>query len=158
MSAITSRFSPASSSEMLSPGCATIALRKLRTRVSASTGSREALTRKQPSKAGLLKGAASRKASYCPSHAVVFAAKTNRFNMRSAHQKSQTPENKKTDRFKMPCLLSKAAPGLAKPVAGGAPAISSLTKKGPALHAPGPLKSKKIRRGAGLRSPASLTL
>lgn len=49
----------------------------------------------------------------------------------------------------MPCLLSKAAPGLAKPVAGGAPAISSLTKKGPALHAPGPLKSKKSGEARG---------
>ena len=77
--------------------------------------------------------------------------------MRSARQKSQTPENKKTDRFKMPCLLSKAAPGLAKPVAGGAPAISSLTKKGPALHAPGPLNSKNFA-GEAVSFPVSLTL
>ncbi|MBW9401164.1 hypothetical protein FHC51_15300 [Leclercia sp. EC_58] len=97
-------------------------------------------------KGGIVEG---RCPQYCPSHAVVFAAKTNRFNMRSARQKSQTAENKKTDRFKMPCLLSKAAPGLAKPVAGGAPAASSLTNKGPALHAPGPLKSKKSGEARG---------
>jgi len=37
-------------------------------------------------------------------------------------KKARLRKIKKTDRFKIPCLLSKAAPGLAKPVAGGAPA------------------------------------
>lgn len=144
MSAITSRFSPASSSGMFSPGCATTALRKLRTRVSASTGSRQALTRKQPSKAGVVQGRSQKEGlNVVPAMRLFLQQKPIVLICVLRVKKARLRKIKKTDRFKIPCLLSKAAPGQAKPVAGGAPATSSLTKKGPALHAPGPLKSKK---------------